>query len=181
MAAVSLGAEHVRFHIGAPVVVENHKSGARIMRRWRYHRHPGALGSAFCVAVDPCPVFSAITSNMDPAVVGAGPDCASFQRAGRHGSERGVILGRSDIISQSATFPEGLFCRVIRCQVGADYRPCGAAVGGFVQELAAVINCRGIKWVLRQRSVPVEPEFDIRTGRGRADHAFFTRVQVPGR
>ncbi len=82
------------------------------------------------------------------------------QRARRDGDDGGEVLRRGDVRGQPAAFLVGLPLRVVGGQVAADHGPGVAAVGRFVQELAAVVDRGRIERVLADAGVPVEAQLD---------------------
>ena len=117
---------------------------------------------------------------MDAPVVGAHPQSSLFQRAGRNRNNTGVVFCSGDVRGQATALPERLPFWIVGCQVTADDGPGGAAVSGFVNELAAVINGRRIERVLFDGGIPVESQFLSGLRRRRPDHPLLTRVNVPG-
>ena len=142
-------------------------------------RHPGVFGHASKPVLNAGPGLAAILGYVNPAVVGADPDHAFLDRTWRNGNDRGEVFGRRDVRRQTARLLVDLPVRIVARQIVRNGRPGIAAVGRFVNKLAAVIDCRRIERILGDPRIPVKAQLDPRLWRGRADHFAFTVAQVP--
>ena len=111
------------------------------------HRRADALGGHIF------PVTAAVPGHLDQAVVGANPDDTGVK--GRFGEvEYGVVVLR-DLVGDRPSHRPLLVLFVAR-QIGADFGPRMAAVGGFQEDVAGVIDHARVVLRDHDRRVPVK-------------------------
>ena len=103
-------------------------------------------------------VFAFIAGELDEAVVGADPDQA-FGERGFGDGEDGVVVFGAGIVEGNFAAGGLLLALVVASEVGADGRPVHAAVGGFEEALAAVVERVGIVRREHERGGPLEAMF----------------------
>src|SRR6185437_9285555 len=140
------------------VAVERDIDGVAIGVRGVDRADPAFLRKPLDIADDVGPMRAAIVGDLNVAIVRAGPQGFRIELAFGERDDGAVKLG-GGVIGRDGAAAELFLLFVVGGEIAADLRPGIAAVGGFEDDVCAVIDDVWIEFRHQDRRVPIEAVF----------------------